>query len=180
MPDYTVRAKAISGLDTGKRLKVEKLDEPQLLSQQGAFPRGTAFAASLVVPGLGQHLQGRSNRGWLYMGLAGVPGILALWANSRYNGTLDDYKELRTQLAGKTGDDLTPDIEDLIARQNQAHDDAESERTFVIATQVIFGLIWAANVVDAGMTEFRQPARQFSWDAHPTTDGGRILVHVSF
>jgi hypothetical protein len=42
------------------------------------------------------------------MGLAGVPGILALWANSQYNGTLDDYKELRTQLAGKTGDELTP------------------------------------------------------------------------
>ena len=142
-------------------------------------PRGTAFAASLVVPGLGQYLQGRSNRGWLYMGLAAGAGVAAVWANGRYQGTVDDYVGVQDRLrnGGLTEDEAL----DLLDQQKGAYDDARSARTLTFATQALFAVIWGINVIDVGVAEFGgQRNRRVAVDARPTTDGGRILVHVPF
>lgn len=142
------------------------------------IPRGTAFAASLVVPGLGQHLQGRREQGWLYAGVAAGATVAALWARSRYHSALEDYDDYRDQLP--VGSVLTDNIRDLLDKQDGAYNDAESARTLTIATQAILGVVWGINVLDAGVAEFGRQNRGVALDAHPTAAGGQILVRVLF
>ena len=145
----------------------------------GHSPRGVAFTASLLVPGLGQHLQKRPNRGWLHMGLAAGTGIAALWARGRHQSTLDDYTNLQSELLKRRG--LTDgEATDLLNKQDDAYDAARSARRLTIVTQALLGIVWGINAIDAGIAEFGQQNHGVAIDARPTTDGGRLVVHMPF
>jgi hypothetical protein len=125
------------------------------------IPRSTAFAASLAVPGLGQHLQGRHGRGFLYEGLVAGAGVAAVLTRIRYQQTRDDYLNLEKQTL-------------------DAYNQTQSARTLAIATQIALGVVWGINAIDAGITKTKSQKNRVSLDVRPTTDGGRILVHVPF
>jgi uncharacterized caspase-like protein len=149
---------------------------------QGGIPRVGAFAASLVVPGLGQHFQRRHVRAGLYEAAAVGAGAAAIWAMINYQGALDDYKDVqdRLEIATREEGKLTPRIRELFDEQKSAHDEAESARTLSIATQIALGVVWGINALDAGIIEPAGQSDGFAFEAHPTSDGAQILVRAPF
>jgi len=155
--------------------------KPPMFKPSKGIPRGVAFAASLVVPGLGQHLQKRHVRGGIYEAVTIGAGIAALWATSYYRKTLDDYIYVRVRLVTEAPEqtELTSEIRTLLAEQEDAYNKAKSARMLAIATQIVFGAVWGINVLDA----VTKPTRQkdgIAIEAQPTSDGGRILVSMKF
>ena len=146
------------------------------------IPRAGAFAASLVVPGLGQHLQRRHVRGGLYEAAAVVAGAVALWAMTNHQGTLDDYEDVqkRLEIAAREDRKLTIGVQRLLDEQEQAHDDAESARTLTMVTQIALGVVWAINAVDAGIIGPARQSNEVAFEAYPTSDGAKVLVRARF
>jgi len=149
----------------------------------GEITRTGAFAASLIVPGLGHHLQKRHKRGVIYEAAVVGTGIMALVFASSYSGKLDDYNEVRNQLQLiKQGWSLATETElnALIEKQNEKYDKAKSARTLTIATQIALGIVWAVNAADAGLTMPVQQSEGVVFQALPTSDGAKLVVRASF
>ena len=155
------------------------LDKP-VVGRKAGIPRGSAFAASLFLPGLGQHLQGRSGRGLLYQVATIGAGVATLWARNRHQQTLKDYRDLKAQLQDNAPKqiELTSELATIIKDQEEVYKEIESARTLVLATQVALGVVWGINTLDAGITK-RLPSRM-AVKSQPGLDAGRILVCLSF
>ena len=99
-----------------------------------------AFAASLIVPGLGQHFQGRYKQGLTYEALVIGSVIAAVYARNYHEDTRSDYlNSLKDNTAS------TNVIETY-------YNKAKSARTLAIATQVMVGISWGINVLDIILT----------------------------
>jgi len=148
----------------------------------GGVPRAGLVAASLVIPGLGQHLNGYSQRGFAYEAVTVATGAVALWALISYNGKLEDYKDAKSLLEAESSNqtELTAGLRDLITKQNDAHDKAESARSLANATQIAFAVVWGISALDAGFVMPIEKRSGFALEAYPTSDGGRIVVSTSF
>ncbi len=154
--------------------------------------RTTAFAASLAVPGLGQHLEKRHIRGLTYEATVFGAGVVTVWAIIKYNRKLDDYKEVRSSLETAGQQYISGNIEpqvptafrskvrDMVKAQNDAYDEAKSARKLTIATQIVLGVIWGVNALDAGIVKSAQPAEGLALEVYPTSDGGQIMVYMPF
>jgi len=155
---------------------------PPTISPSKGIPRGVAFATSLVVPGLGQHLQRSHVRGGIYEVMTIGAGVVALWAMNNHQQTLNDYRDVQKQLKEEAPKqtELTSEIRSLLNEQEDAHDKATFAQTLSIATQVGFGIVWGISALDAGITTPSQPKKGIAFEAHPTSDGGRILVSMRF
>jgi len=164
------------------------------LESHRGVPRVGAFAASLVVPGLGQHLQRRHVRGSLYeVAVIGV-GAAALWAMMKYQGALDDYEDAQGRLQVATAQiqpqvslvsvqkraELIARAHELLVEQEDTHDEAESARTLSIATQIALGIVWGINALDAGIIRPPQRSDEVTFGACLTSDGAQVLVRASF
>jgi len=100
-----------------------------------------AFAASLIVPGLGQHLQGRYKQGLTYEALVIGSVIAAVYARSYHEDTRSDYLNL---------------LKDNTASTNVIetyYNKAKSARTLAIATQIMVGISWGINLLDIILTD---------------------------
>ena len=84
-----------------------------------------------------------------------------------------------TQLA-PTQTALTPGLSELLEKQAKANDEAKSARTLAIATQIVVSVVWGINVLDATLAKPARHRRVIALEAHPTVDGGRVLVRVQF
>lgn len=142
-------------------LKPEWRQMPIRKSSVGEATRSRAksFGYSLLVPGLGQHLQGRHVRGAAYETAIAATGVGMLLAINDYGEKLDRYES-----KGK----------------KEYYDSAQSARRRSIAMQAAFWLLWAANVVDAGIIEPRPQSRGVAFEARPTSDGLQFLVRAKF
>ncbi len=126
---------------------------------EGTRSRAKSFGYSLLVPGLGQHLQGRHVRGAAYETAIAATGVGMLLAINDYGEKLDRYES-----KGK----------------KEYYDSAQSARRRSIAMQAAFWLLWAANAVDAGVIEPRPQSRGVAFEARPTSEGLQILVRATF
>ncbi|MBM3237532.1 caspase family protein [Candidatus Poribacteria bacterium] len=144
--------------------------------------RGMAFSASLALPGLGQHIQGRHIWGWTYTSLtAGMIGAV-LWSGNRYSQKLDKYDEVLNRLkeTAPQQENLTPELRNLLREQEDAFNEAKFARKLAVATQIVLGAVWGINTLDAAVTKPKQQKRQVALEGQPTIDGGRVIVHVQF
>ncbi len=122
--------------------------------------RTRAFATSLV-PGLGQHLQGRRTRGLIYEAATVSAGAVALWAWFDHKGKIDDYEK---------------DPYDL-----DLHSKASSARRLAIITQVVCGVVWVTNALDAAIIVKPEPRdNDAALGLYPTSDGVQIMVRAPF
>ena len=156
--------------------------EPVGIRQPGGIPRVGAFAASMVVPGLGQHLQGRRGSGLLYEAAIVGVGAATIWTFIDYNKSLDDYEDIKIQIQTEAPKQtkFTAELSDLEAKQEDAHDTAKSKRIVAMAAQLGLGAIWFINAIDAGFAVPAQPVSGVVFEALPTSDGGQIMVRAPF
>ena len=156
--------------------------QPVIIPRPGRGTQLKAFAASMAVPGLGQHLQGHRQRGFLYEAAVIVAGAVTVWAFIRYNKALDHYEDVRTQLINEASKqyEITPGISALETKHEDAYDKAKSRRKPAIVTQVLFGVVWGINALDAGFMMPAQSSSGIVFEARPTSEGGQILVRASF
>ena len=143
----------------------------------------SAMAISMVIPGLGQHLQGHKNRGILYESLVLGTGILAIITNSNHHSTLDDYNNVQDELSTEiyTQMIMTTDIKDLFDKQDRLYDKAISAKNLALVSQIVFGTVWVFNGIDAGfLTKPNQGNSGFSMRIQPTIDGAIFVAKASF
>lgn len=166
---------------------------PELMPKiSRGIPPTTAFAASLAVPGLGQHLQKRHIRGMAHEAVVISAGAATVWSLINYSGKLDDYEKVRRELQTAEEQYLSGQItvqdpaafkdkiRDIVRKQDDAYNKAKSARKLTIAMQVALGVIWGINALDAGVTAPAQPTEGLAFEAYPTADGGQIVVYVTF
>ena len=169
-------------IEVSQSIVLNPIWEPISIRSKG-YPKAIAFSASLLVPGLGQHIQKQNTRGFIYEGLVLGAGIVALIGNIYHNNTLDNYESVRNQIIlesqGKTY--LTPNLKDLYDEQKKSYDKAKSARNLSIVTQVLFGIMWGINAIDAGvLTEPRSKDSNITMNFQQLYDGGVIIVKNSF
>lgn len=172
----------IKTIDPSQSVTLDPVWEPISIGSKG-YPKSIAFSASLLVPGLGQHIQRQNTRGLVYEGLVIGAGIVALIGNMYHNSTLNDYESIRNQVMlesqGKTY--LTPNLKNLYDEQKKSYDKAKSARNLAIATQILLGVVWGINAVDAAvLTEPRLKDNNLTMNLHQLYDGGMIIVKNSF
>lgn len=165
-------------------------DKPSVLPPSPRhIPRGQVFAASLLIPGLGQHFQGRHLRGLSYETLTIASGVTALWARNRHQNAQKEYLKDRDQLAktAQNQTELTPEVRDLKAKQDRTYEHSKSARRLAIATQIAFGFVWGINALDAGIVN-PPPQKRLTFEVQPVFDsidsidsiGGQLLVSLRF
>jgi len=167
--------------NAGQELNVVPLWNP-LRIQQG-ISQFVAFSASMIVPGLGQHLQGHKMRGIVYEGLVLGSGLFALIADSRHHSTLDDYTTVRSELENKANIQMrvTPEIKALFQKQDDAYNKAKSAKNLAIVSQVMFFTAWGFNAFDAGfLIKPVQNNSGLAMDIQPISDGAIFIVKASF
>ena len=121
--------------------------------------RTISLGQSLLVPGLGQHLQGRHIRGAIYEAIIAGAGIATLLARSDYRYDRKQYEEKGTE---------------------QRYDKAQSSRNQYIAMQVVFFTLWGINAADAGIIKPRQQSSEVAFQAQPAWGGLQLLVSARF
>jgi uncharacterized caspase-like protein len=150
---------------------------------QKGIPRPFAFGASMVIPGLGQHLQGHKTRGFINEGMVIGTGIFALVANSRHHSTRNDYIAVRNELENKAKIQMrmTSEVEALFREQEDKYNKATSAKNLAIVAQLMFFTAWGVNAFDAGF--LAHPAENSSglaMDIQPISDGAVFIVKASF
>jgi hypothetical protein len=155
--------------------------KPVSIPRPGRGIQLKAFAASMAVPGLGQHLHGHRKRGLIYEAAVIGAGAATVWAFIKYNKALDHYEDVRTQLGDEASKqyEITSGISALEAKQKDTYDKAKSRRTLATATQIVFGVVWGINALDAGLMMPAQSSSGIVFEARPTSEGGQILVRAS-
>jgi uncharacterized caspase-like protein len=146
-------------------------------------PRFYAFGASMVIPGLGQHLQGHRIKGFINEGVILGAGLFALIANSRHNSTLDDYNAVRSELENeaKIQMRLTTEIKTLFQKQDDAYNKAKSAKNLAIVSQLLFFTAWGVNAFDAGfLTSPSQNNSGLTMEVQPISNGAEFIVKTSF
>lgn len=141
-----------------------------------------AAAASLIIPGLGHHLQKRHVRGVVYEVIVAAAGIAAFVTLNSYNSKLDDYDAVKAELMSiKDGKTQTTEsgLNTLIGRQDDAYDKAESARILAVTTQAVLGVIWGINAIDAGVTMPTQYGG-LALKSLPNAGGVAILASLPF
>ncbi len=169
-------------IEVAQSVTLNPVWEPIITRDKG-YSKFVAFSASLIVPGLGQHIQKQNTRGYMYEGLVIAAGIAAIIGNVYHNNTLDDYESVRNQIIyesqGKTY--LTPGLKSLYDEQKDLYNKAKSARNVAIATQVILGLVWGINAIDAGvLTEPKSRETSLTMSFQQLSDGGMIIVKNPF
>lgn len=179
-----IRANDIAELTlTLKPLKPSgSIIKPGSIPRPGRGVQLKAFAASMAVPGLGQHLQGHRQRGLIYEAAVIGTGAVTVWAFIKYNKASDHYEDVRTQLINEASKqyEITPGISALETKHEDTYDKAKSRRTLATATQIVFGIVWGINALDAGFMMPAQSSSGIVFEARPTSEGGQILVRASF
>ena len=168
-------------LSPGQSLMISPIWVP--IGGGGGIPPMSAMAVSMVIPGLGQHLQGHKNRGILYESLVLGTGILAIITTSQHQSTLDDYKNVQKELYTEIDTQMimTTKIKDLFDKQDKLYDKALSAKNLALVSQIVFGTVWAFNAIDAGfLTKPNQGNSGFSMGIQPTTDGAIFVAKASF
>ncbi|HGJ65840.1 TPA: hypothetical protein ENS27_10685, partial [bacterium] len=168
-------------LSSGQVLNLSPLWIPET-TKTGLSP-ALAMGASAVVPGLGQHLQGQKTRGIAYEAIIAGVGIYTLIATIQHNSTLDDYEIIRNELESKSkiGTYMNSDIKSLIEQQNKAYDKATSAKSMAIVAQVLLGVAWGVNAIDAGfLTKPNPTSSGFALEIRPINDGSMIIARSSF
>ena len=127
-------------------------------------------------------MQGRHTRGWLYAGVTIGVGVAAVGTRISHQQTLDDYDDVQAQLREMAPQqaEVTSELRALINEQKNTYDKAKSARALAIATQITLGVLWGLNALDAGLVEPARHRNRVAFEARPTDDGGRVLVHVRF
>jgi hypothetical protein len=156
--------------------------KPPTTGSPKGIPRIGAFAASMVVPGLGQHIQKHYIRGGIYELMTISVGVATLWAASYHQKTLDDYLDAKSRLRTEAPKltELTLGIRALLSDQKDAYNKAKFARTLAIGTQIALGVAWGINALDAYAVKPAQQRSGITLEARPTSDGGRILVSMKF
>lgn len=168
-------------LSPGQSLVLQPVWVPIRVGQ--GLPPMSAMAVSMVIPGLGQHLQGHSNRGFIYEGLVLGTGIFAIIATSRHHSTLNEYTDLRDELYLEMQEQMkmTSKIKNMLNEQDLLYDKAVSAKNLALISQLIFGAVWAFNAFDAGfLIKPYQDNLGFSMKFQPTTDGYIFVAKASF
>jgi hypothetical protein len=171
----------MENLSAGQSLLVSPTWVP--VSGGGGIQPISAMAASMVIPGLGQHLQGHKNRGIFYESMVLGTGILAIITNSRHQSTLNDYKDVQNELNAEISYQMimTVDIKNLFDKQDQLYDKAVSAKNLALFSQFLLGAVWAFNAIDAGfLTRPVQDNSGFSMRIQPTIDGAVFVAKASF
>jgi hypothetical protein len=166
--------------NAGQELSVVPVWVP--LKGQKGVPRFYALGASLVIPGLGQHLQGHKMRGIVNEGLVIGTGLFALIANSRHHSTLDDYTaihdELKTEISMQMK--VTPEIRTLFQKQDDSYNKAKSAKNLSLIAQLMFFTAWGVNAFDAGFLTPAQSNSGIVMEIQPIHDGAVFIAKVSF
>ena len=147
------------------------------------LPPMSAMAVSMVIPGLGQHLQGHRNRGFIYEGLILGTGIFAIITTSHHHSTLNEYTDVRDELYLEMQKEMkmTVKIKNLFNEQDKLYDKAVSAKNLALISQIAFGTLWAFNAIDAGfLIKPNQDNSGFSVNIQPTTDGAIFVAKASF
>ncbi|MGB9596292.1 MAG: caspase family protein [Candidatus Poribacteria bacterium] len=147
------------------------------------LPPMSAMAVSIVIPGLGQHLQGHKNRGFVYEGLVLGTGIFAIIATSRHHSTLNEYTDLRDKLYLEMQEQMkmTTKIKNMFDEQDKLYDKAVSARNLALVSQLLFGTVWIFNAFDAGfLIKPTYDNSGFSAKIQPTIDGAIFIAKASF
>ncbi len=136
--------------------------EASMQAPAGGSSPGGAFAASLLLPGLGQHLNGNNGRGVAYEVAIALAGATAVAATVRHRRTLDDYESIRSELANAAPRqlELTAQLQEIVSRQEDAYSEAESARKLAVASQIAVAILWGVNALDSarGASQQRQSA----------------------
>jgi hypothetical protein len=191
---YTVTAKRKGYLDetkqfeiiTNKRTPVTltmRYNQPSYIKTQKGIHPLIAFGTSAVVPGLGQHLQGHKTRGYMYEGLVLGTGVYALIATSQHHNTLDDYNVVRDKLSmmAQSQTNMTSEIKGLLQNQEDAYNKANSAKSRAILAQVLFGVSWGINALDAGfLVKPDQNSSGLTLEIKPISDGSMIIARGTF
>jgi len=147
------------------------------------MPGIATFAASMVVPGLGQHIQKHNMRGIIYEGLVAGLGVFALVSNMHHHNTLDEYlniqKEIINESQGKSY--LTPELRVLYDEQKKSYDKAKSARSLTLTSQLLLGLAWGINAFDAGFfTGYTPQSGSLAIESLPAYDQVKLSVAMAF
>jgi hypothetical protein len=144
--------------------------------------RVVAVSSSLLLPGLGQHLNGRHVRAIAYEVAAGLAGAAAVVATVHHRQSLDDYDALRLQVATQAPlhTELTPYLQDLASQQLDAYDDTESARKLAVAAQIAAAIIWAISAVDSTFTTPQRGGGGLTFDTRPSRQGALAFVSLRF
>lgn len=161
----------------------EPIKSQRLIKQKKGISGFYALGASTIVPGLGQHLQGHKTRGFIYEGVVLATGVYALIATSQHHSTLDDYTEIRDKLliASQSQMKITSDIKYLLTKQDDAYNKAKSAKSRASLAQVLFGVAWGINALDAGfLIKPSQSNNGLALEIRPISDGSMIIARSSF
>lgn len=133
---------------------------------------GGAFAASLLLPGLGQHRNGNNGRGVAYEVAIALAGATAVAATVRHRRTLDDYESIRSELANAAPRQLefNAQLQEIASRQEDAYSEAESARKLAVASQIAVAILWGVNALDSarGASQQRQSALTLGTASSPS------------
>jgi hypothetical protein len=148
----------------------------------GGVSRGRAFAASLLLPGLGQHRNGRHVRGVAYEAAIALAGAAAVVATLHHRQTLDDYDVLRLQVESQAPlyTELTPELQELALQQLNAYDDAQSARKLAVAAQIVVAAIWAVNALDSTLTRPQHGNGVLTLGVWPSRKGPLAALSLRF
>lgn len=172
----------IESFETLKLDQVFVLENPEKWIPEPEISWGKAFAASLVIPGLGQHLKKKHLRALFYEVAAFGGGVAVLWTKNRHQTTLDEYQNAQDRLMKTTQSqpELTPEVRDLMARRDDAYNKAKSARRQAIIAQIAVGVMWGINALDAAAIKPPSQEHNIYLEATPTLKGGSFQIRAHF
>jgi len=152
------------------------------LSPSRGTSRAVAASSSLLLPGLGQHLNGRHSRGIAYEVAVGLAGAAVVVATLHHRQTLDDYNALRLQVESQAPlhTELTPELQDLSAQQLNAYDDTQSARKLAVAARIAAATIWVVNALDSTLTTPQRGHGALTFGARTSRQGVLAALSLRF
>ena len=117
-----------------------------------------AFLRSAFVPGLGQIYKGEKTKGYIFMGLSAIMTIGYLGNKANYQDAKDKYDSAKF-LPSYEYDELWKEYERKVKETNQ------------IAT--FLGIVWAVNVVDAGLIGWNKV------NLSVTAESDKTMINIS-
>jgi len=110
-------------------------------------------------------------------------GIFAIITTSHHHSTLNEYTDVRDELYLEMQQQMkmTAKIKNLFNEQDKLYDKAVSAKNLALISQIIFGIVWAFNAIDAGfLIKPNQDNPGFSVNIQPTIDGAIFVAKASF
>ena len=139
-------------------------------------------AVSMIIPGLGQHIQGRHLAGYTYEGIILASGIASMITYSSFKSALEDYNDARESLEkqAKSSSEYSTLLAQLKSDQDSAFDKAKSARTVTLICQVLLGTVWMVNIADAAMITPEHYSSGIALEPVPADMGAQIVMKTRF